>query len=119
MPGRGGVAFAGGLALGAVVGGALALYLGPWNDDGTRDILRAKAREASNRAKDTLADLSDQARSAASEGAANLGDAYARGSKAVDDVRFAVDDAVREGQDAARSHRAELEQRYLKQRSPA
>jgi len=49
-----------GFIAGAVVGAAAALILSPQSGDDLRHLLRASFREASNRARDAAADLSDR-----------------------------------------------------------
>jgi gas vesicle protein len=53
--------FVAGLLAGALVGAALAMVLAPSSGEEMRDLLRAKAREASNRARDAAGDISDYA----------------------------------------------------------
>jgi gas vesicle protein len=84
MADRGGPSFVAGMLTGALIGAGLALVLAPWSGQDARDALRAKAREAANRAKDTVADISEQARS-----------------------------AVEAGKAAAAEQRAELEERHI------
>jgi len=84
VPDRGGPSFVAGMLTGALVGAGLALVLAPWSGEDARDVLRAKAREATNRAKGTVTDISEQARS-----------------------------AVEAGKAAAAEQRAELEERHI------
>jgi gas vesicle protein len=67
--------FVAGLFTGALVGAALAMVLAPSSGEEMRDLLRAKAREASNRARDAAGDISDFAT-----------DMYARKKTTPDDV---------------------------------
>lgn len=84
MSDRGGPSFVVGILIGALTGAALAMLLAPWSGDETRDVLRAKSREATNLARDTAAD-------------------------ALDGVRQTIEAAVGEGKDAAERHRVALE----------
>lgn len=84
MADRGGPSFVAGMLTGALAGAGLAMLLAPWSGEEARDVLRAKAREASNLAKDTVADISEKARS-----------------------------AVEAGRTAAAEQRAELEHRHI------
>jgi gas vesicle protein len=84
MADRGGPSFVAGIVVGAVTGAALATLLAPWSGEETRDVLRAKSREATNLARDTAAD-------------------------AIDGLRHTIDAAVGEGKTAAERQRAALE----------
>ena len=86
--------FIAGIAVGAVAGAALAMILAPQSGEDTRDLLVAKAREASERARDTAGDA---------------GDLLARGRRIVADAKARIDGAVSEGKDAAARQRAVLE----------
>ncbi len=97
QPPGGGSSFAGfaaGLAVGALAGAALATILAPHSGEDTRDLLFAKAREASERARDTAGDA---------------GDLLARGRRIVADAKARIDGAVADGKDAAARQRAILE----------
>jgi gas vesicle protein len=91
---RGGPGFVTGLVLGGIAGAALAMILAPQSGEDTRDLLIAKAREASERARDTAGDANDM---------------LARGRQIVADAKARVDAAVSEGKDAAARQRAALE----------
>jgi gas vesicle protein len=67
--------FVAGLLTGALLGAALAMLLAPASGEEMRDLLRAKAREATNRARDAVADINDCAT-----------DVYSRKTKNPDDV---------------------------------
>jgi gas vesicle protein len=54
-----GSTFVAGLFTGALVGAALAMVLAPASGEEMRDLLRAKAREASNRARDAAGDIGE------------------------------------------------------------
>jgi gas vesicle protein len=93
--GGGGVSgFVAGLALGALAGAALAMILAPATGEDTRDLLIAKAREASERARDTAGDA---------------GDLLARGRTIVAEAKTRIDGAIAEGKDAASRQRTTLE----------
>jgi len=95
MSDRGGNAgFITGLALGALAGATLAMVLAPQSGEDTRDLLVAKAREASERARDTAGDA---------------GDLLARGRQIVAEAKARIDAAVTEGKDAAARQRSNLE----------
>jgi len=79
-----------GFLTGSLVGAGLALLLVPQTGEETRDLLRAKLREASNRARDTADDI------------------YSKGRDALDQARAAVDEAVEEGNAAANEQREQL-----------
>jgi YtxH-like protein len=84
MSDRGGPSFVAGIVIGALIGAALAMLLAPWSGEETRDVLRAKSREATNLARDTAVD-------------------------AFDGVRQTIEAAVGEGKDAAERQRVALE----------
>lgn len=86
---RGG-GFFGGFLLGAIVGGALAVFL---IQEDTRDLLVGKAREAGNFATDGAADL------------------YERGRAVVENARTNFDAAVDAGTQGAQSQRDDLERK--------
>jgi gas vesicle protein len=93
--GGGGISgFVTGLAIGALAGVTLAMILAPQSGEDTRDLLYAKAREASERARDSAEDA---------------GDLLARGRKIVDEARARIDGAIAEGKDAAERQRTTLE----------
>jgi gas vesicle protein len=94
MAERRGPAFAVGLAIGALAGAGLALILAPQSGEETRDLLRAKAREAGERARD---------------GAGDANDLLARGRRIVEEARARIDGAISEGKDAAARQRNTLE----------
>lgn len=81
-----GSGFVAGMLAGIIIGGASAMLILPWSGDQTRDLLRAKSREASNLARDAAAD-------------------------ALDGVRRTVAGAVAEGKTSAQRQRTALEQR--------
>lgn len=86
--------FLAGLILGAAAGATLAVILAPQSGEDTRDLLRAKAREAGERARDTAGDA---------------GDLLARGRTIVAEAKARIDGAIAEGKDAASRQRSTLE----------
>jgi gas vesicle protein len=97
-----GVGFLSGLVIGGLAGAAIAMILAPQAGEDTRDLLRAKAREASERVRDAAEDLAQNPPFPA-------GDLLARGKQIVEDARSRFDDAVAEGKDAAQRQRSTLE----------
>jgi gas vesicle protein len=91
---RQGPGFIVGLAIGALAGAGLAMVLAPQSGEETRDLLRAKAREAGERARDSAGDASDL---------------LARGRRIVEEARARIDGAIAEGKDAAARQRSTLE----------
>jgi gas vesicle protein len=87
--------FVAGFFTGSLVGAGLALLLVPQTGEETRDLLRAKAREASNAARDAA------------------GDVFDRGRSILDQARANLDDAVEEGKAAAGEERSRLESERL------
>jgi gas vesicle protein len=80
-----------GFITGTLIGAGLALLLVPQTGEETRDLLRAKAREAQNAARDAADDM------------------YDRGRTVLDRARTNIDDAVAEGKSAAEDQRVHLE----------
>jgi gas vesicle protein len=83
-----------GFVLGALAGATLAIVLAPQTGEETRDVLLAKAREASERARDATADANDL---------------LARGREIVAEAKSRIDAAVVDGKDAAARQRDTLE----------
>jgi gas vesicle protein len=98
-----------GLLLGALVGVTIAMIVAPQAGDETREILRAKAREASESVRDAADDLSKSAQSAASDVSASASDLLARGKHIVEEARARLDVAVADGREAAAKQRTILE----------
>jgi gas vesicle protein len=73
-----GPGFLTGLLFGAVVGAAVAMVLAPQAGEDTRDLLRAKAREASGRLRDAAEDVTST-------------DLLARGRQIVEEARARFD----------------------------
>ncbi|MGB8267239.1 MAG: YtxH domain-containing protein [Candidatus Velthaea sp.] len=97
-----GPGFLAGLLIGALAGATVAMVLAPQAGEDTRDLLRAKAREASDRVRDVAEDIAKTAPVAPA-------DLLARGKQIVDDARSRLDAAVAEGKDAAAQIRSTLE----------
>lgn len=102
---RGGGFFAGFL-LGAVVGGALAVFL---SQEETRDLLVGKAREAGNLAMDATGDLRGKVTEATSQWQGSATDLYERGRQIVENARSNINAAVDEGVTTADRLRDELQ----------
>ena len=101
-PSSSGPGFVAGLLIGALAGATVAMILTPQAGEDTRDLLRAKAREASDRMRDAAEDLAKNAPVAPS-------DLIARGKQIVDDARSRLDAAVADGKDAAANLRSSLQ----------
>jgi len=97
-----GPGFLAGLFIGALAGATVAMILAPQAGDETRELLRAKAREASDRVRDAAEDLAKNSPVAPS-------DLLARGKHIVDEARARLDAAVAEGKDAAEHLRNTLQ----------
>ena len=91
-----------GLFIGLLAGTVLAMIAAPQSGEDTRDLLRAKAREAADRTRDTAGDISQTV-----SGTTN--DLLERGRSIVDQARARVDASIAEGVDAAEQHRNELD----------
>jgi gas vesicle protein len=94
--------FVPGLLLGLLAGATLAMVAAPQSGEDTRDILRAKAREATDRSRDAAGDVR------AGVGT-TTNDLLERGRAIVEGARARVDGAIAEGRDAAEQQRNELE----------
>jgi gas vesicle protein len=116
-----GASFVSGLLIGALAGAALAMIFAPQTGEETRDILYAKARETTERMRDTAEDVSATASAAATGVGSKVGevfedvsaganDLYSRGKTIVDEARARVDAAVDEGKAAAAEQRTTLEE---------
>ncbi len=123
--GPSGASFVSGVLIGALAGAALAMIFAPQTGEETRDLLYAKARETSERVRDTAEDVSVTASAAATAAAtgvgakvgdvigdvsAGAGDLYSRGKQIVDEARARVDAAVVDGKAAAAQARTTLEE---------
>jgi gas vesicle protein len=100
----GGGGFVTGLLLGLLAGATLAMISAPQSGEDTRDILRAKAREAADRARDTAGDVSETLTGQTNE-------LLERGRLIVERARARVDESVAEGMEAAEQTRNELQSR--------
>jgi gas vesicle protein len=100
----GGGGFITGLMLGLLAGATLAMIAAPQSGEDTRDVLRARAREAADRARDTAGDVSETV-------AGKTNELLERGRAIVEQARARVDGAVAEGIDAAEQQRNELQSR--------
>jgi gas vesicle protein len=100
----GGGGFVTGLLLGLLAGATLAMISAPQSGEDTRDILRAKAREAADRARDTAGDVSETLSGQTNE-------LLERGRLILENARARVDSAVAEGMEAADQTRNELQSR--------
>jgi len=94
--------FVAGLFIGLLAGTVLAMIAAPQSGEETRDLLRAKAREAADRTRDTAGDISQSV-----SGTTN--DLLERGRSIVDQARARVDASIAEGIDAADQLRNELD----------
>ncbi len=99
---RSGGGFFTGLFFGLLAGAVLAIVAAPQSGEDTRDLVRAKIREAADRARDTAGDISDGV-----TGTTN--DLIGRGRTIVDSARARIDGAIVEGIDAAEKQRSQLE----------
>jgi gas vesicle protein len=96
--------FVTGLLLGLLAGVTLAMIAAPHSGEDTREVLRAKAREAGNQALEGAGAVSD-----AVTGTTNA--LLERGRAIVESARARVDGAVAEGMEAADQTRNELQSR--------
>jgi gas vesicle protein len=96
--------FVTGLLLGILAGATLAMIASPQSGEETRSTLRAKAREAADRARDTAGEVSEAVGGQTNE-------LLERGRAIVERARARVDEAVAEGMEAAAEQRNELESR--------
>jgi gas vesicle protein len=96
--------FVTGLLVGLLAGATLAMIAAPQSGEDTRDAMRAKAREAADRARETAGDVSESLSGQTNE-------LLERGRSIVERARARVDGAVAEGMDAAEQQRNELQSR--------
>ncbi|MFY9719251.1 MAG: hypothetical protein WAK16_06345 [Candidatus Cybelea sp.] len=101
---NGGGGFFAGLLIGAVAGAAAATIL---SQEGARDRLAGKAREA----MDATGDLRGKVGDVTSQWQSSVSDLYERGRQVVESARSNIGAAVAEGQSAAQETRSELEQK--------
>jgi gas vesicle protein len=100
----GGGGFVTGLLLGLLAGATLAMIAAPQSGEDTRDILRARAREAADRSRDVAGDVGETVTGTTNE-------LLERGRAIVERARARVDGAVAEGMNAAEQQRNELQSR--------
>ena len=98
QPRSDGPGFLTGLLFGALIGAGVAMILAPQTGEDTRDLLRAKAREASGRVRDAADDVGT-----------STGDLLERGRKIVEEAKARIDASVDEGKSAAEQQRSTLE----------
>ena len=91
------------------MGVTVAMIVAPQAGDETRDVLRAKARDASESLREAADDLSKSAQTAAEGVTASANDLLARGKQIVDEARERFDVAVADGKVAAAQQRSILE----------
>ena len=95
--------FVAGVFIGLLAGTVLAMIAAPQSGEETRDLLRAKAREAVDRTRDTADDISQTV-------SGTTTDLIERGRSIVEQARVRVDASIAEGIEAAEQHRSELDQ---------
>jgi gas vesicle protein len=108
-PADGAPGFLTGLLLGGLVGVTVAMIVAPQAGDDTRDVLRSKARDASESIREAADDLSKTAQTAADDVTASANDLLARGKHIVDEARARFELAVADGKVAAAQQRSILE----------
>jgi gas vesicle protein len=101
-----GSGFFGGFLLGAIVGGAVAVFL---TQEETRDLLVGKAREASNFAVDASGDLRGRVNDVTSQWQVSATDLYERGRSVVENARSNFNAAIDEGAERAQEAREAME----------
>lgn len=102
---REGGGFFAGFLVGALVGAAVAYAI---VQEGTRDAIVGKAREAGNFAMDASGDFRGRVSGAATTFQSSMADLYARGKTVVEGARSNVDAAVEEGRTTAEQVRTDL-----------
>lgn len=98
-----------GLLLGGLIGITIAMIVAPQAGDQTRDVIRAKAREASASVRDAAEDLSKSAQATAQGVSASANELLVRGQHILEAARARFDAAVAEGKKAAAQQRSTLE----------
>lgn len=109
---NGGAGFFIGFLVGAIAGGAAALFL---TQEETRDLLVGKAREAGNYAKDATGDLRGRVDDMTTQWQSNASDLYERGRQVVENARATINAAVEEGTASAEQTRDELQRKLQEQ----
>ena len=100
--------FFAGFLIGAIAGGALAVFL---TQEETRDLLVGKAREASNFAMDATGDLRGKVNDVTTQFQSGTTDLYERGRQVVENARSNFNAAVDEGVQSADQLREELQRK--------
>lgn len=104
----GGGGFFAGFLIGAVIGGAAAVFL---TQEETRDRLAGKAREAGNFAMDATGDLRDKVTDVTTQWQSSVSELYERGRQVVENARANIDAAVAEGRATADETADELQRK--------
>jgi gas vesicle protein len=104
----GGGGFFAGFLIGAVVGGAAAVFLA---QDETRDRLAGKAREAGDFAMGATGDLRGKVNDVTSQWQSSVSERYERGRQVVESARANIDAAVAEGRATADQTRDDLQRK--------
>ena len=98
-----------GLLLGGLIGVTVAMIVAPQAGDDTREVVRTKAREASDNVRSAADDLSKTAQATADDVTASANELLVRGKQIVEEARARFDASVAEGKDAAAQQRSTLE----------
>lgn len=101
-----------GLAIGALVGAAVAIVLAPQSGEETRDFLRNKAQEAKGKALDLASDLKDIAGNVAGDLRAQADQLTQKGRDLIDKARTRVSEAVDAGKNAAQAKIDEMQSEF-------
>lgn len=104
-----GIGFLTGLAIGALVGAAVAIVFAPQSGEETRDFLRGKAQEAKGKALDLASDIKDMATNIAGDLRTQAEDLSQKGRAHLDRLRSQMGDAVDAGKRAAKHKIDELQ----------
>ena len=104
----GGGGFFVGFMIGAVIGGTAAVLL---TQEGTRDRLAGKAREAGNFAMGASGDIRGKVSDVTSQWQSGVSELYERGRQVVESARANIDAAVAEGRAAADETADELQRK--------
>jgi gas vesicle protein len=106
--GNGGGGFFAGFLIGAVVGGAAAVFLAQQE---TRERIAGKAREAGTFAMGATGDLRGKVSDVTSQWQSSVSELYERGRQVVDSARANIDAAVAESKATAEQTRDELQRK--------
>ena|ERR1700737_4991652 len=104
-----GIGFLTGLAIGALVGAAVAIVFAPQSGEETRDFLRGKAQEAKGKALDLASDIKDMAANVAGDLRAQAEDLSTKGRSHIEKLRQQMTEAVDAGKRAAKHKVDELQ----------